>query len=42
MPDITIKCDCGVYIHCNDLNAGQVIELALTWVRHEHSTEEIQ
>lgn len=40
MSDITVRCNCGVYIHATDLSAGQVIEMALTWVQHEHTNEE--
>ncbi len=36
MSDITVRCDCGVYVHATELSPGQVIEMALTWVQHQH------
>jgi hypothetical protein len=39
MSDITVRCNCGVYVHATDLTPGQVIEMALTWVQHQHQIE---
>jgi hypothetical protein len=39
MCDVTVRCTCGVYLHATELSPAQVVDIAKTWVGHEHTEE---